>query len=284
MINKNYSSEIRKYILGQYNFVKNFFDNNKNIYSNEDMIDNVYLSSLDSIEENLPIRHMILSKESVTIEDLKNARLFAILSRIQMYTDYYRYLKFQDINQKTNLIDNFCEVKSYKDIKNIFSDKIAAKEMIESSLEFNKSSGYDKVLFTKCLDYHDREHLLRINPFSEYELKNYDVNVDLNFIDRHLKKWQKSFPNDIDKSYDEASSFIIDLYNINKDEGLKIIGDLFDKLGKTFIENYEPDKDSSIKVNGVVLDHLLLKQILHDYDEENNYTLKYNNGDTNGNK
>ncbi len=278
MENKNYSNEIRKYISRQYNYAKNYFEND-----DKETVDITYLYTLDAIEEDLKCR-LIVSNRTATINDLEIARLFAKLSRIQMYTDYYRYLKFQDVLYNSNLVKNFPEINSYEDLKMIFEDQIAACEMIKACLEFSQSSGYDKVLLTKCLTFNERSHLLKINPFFEYELKKYDLKVDLNFISRHLKKWQTCFPNDKEKSYDETVKFIADLYKISNVEGSKLIIGLLNELGNPFISNYASDESSKAKTTNLVMDNLMLKKMIKDYDEENNHTLKYTNGDLNGNK
>ncbi len=280
----NYSSLIRNHIYGQYKFISRYLKKTGKLnVVRPEYVYLIYSITLDSVEEDVD-RRILITNKSVTSENLESAKTLSVLSRIQMYTDYYRFLKFHDVIYNTDLTDDLYDLNTYEDIRIMFDDDTAFKEMVESTLGFIESSEYDKVLLTKCLSDKDREHLLKMNPFFSYELLKYDVEVNLNFLNEQLKKWQHIFPNNKDKSYSETTLFLMDLYKINKDVSKKVIKDMMDYIGTPFLNDYCPNEENNIIIDDYVVDDIILNQIIKNYDEEKSVTLKYTKGDENADK
>lgn len=221
MDKQNISKQIRKYIYKQIDLIDTTFNN-----LNDEEKANIFFQSMDNIESNSKI-HLLNGYNIPAVLDFGVLKTTTILSRVQLYTDYYRSVKLQDELYGTEVLKSFPKIRSYNDLKRFFSTNINKYEMLESLKEYYFSSGFDKVLFAKCLEENDVKHLKSINPFFEYEYNKCNVNVDLDFIVKHIKKWQKYFPQDINLSYIQASKFIFDLYKLRKEEAENLLIELF---------------------------------------------------------
>ncbi len=195
---------------------------------------------------------------------------FEVLERLfnfQLFTDYYRYVKYQDIIYDKDDIKNLEVINEYSEYEKLFQNRNLYLEMFDSLLEYYNASAYDKILLSKCLSDFDINKLTKINPFFYNENKKYDVDISLDLINRQIQKWQKSFPKDIQKSYYETSDFLINLYKINSNISKKIIQEIIENLNKNiFIQNTYTDNES-INVNGMIIDEMLLSKIIKDYYE-----------------
>lgn len=223
MINQNNSKKIRKYVCEQCELINL-------IYSpiSEIEISEILFQSIDNYESN-QTTHMLIGCSLPHEFNFNALKGTALLMRIQLYTDYYKSVKCQDKLYGTNVLMKFPKIKSYEDLQKFSKDENTQYEMLDSLKEYNESSGFDKVLFAKCLDKKDINHLKAINPFFEEEYEKCNVNVDLDFMFRHIKKWQNFFPMDVEMSYDQASRFIFDLYKLNKEEAENLLIDLFNE-------------------------------------------------------
>ena len=221
MDKQNISKQIRKYIYKQIDLIDTTFNN-----LNDEEKANIFFQSMDNIESNSKI-HLLNGYNIPAVLDFGVLKTTTILSRVQLYTDYYRSVKLQDELYGTEVLKSFPKIRSYNDLKRFFSTNINKYEMIDSLKEYNESSGFDKVLFAKCLNEKDINHLKTINPFFEEEYEKCNIDVDLDFIVKHIEKWQKQLPLDVDMSYYQASRFIFELYTLKKEEAQKVLLDLF---------------------------------------------------------
>lgn len=197
------------------------------------------------------------------------------LIQVQALTDYYRYIKCDDLIDGTNNLEFFPKSNSDDDILNLFENVDLSNKMYDALVEYSEASAYDKILLEKSLDSQDIGRLKKLNPFFEDEHNKYNVEINLDLIKRQLGKWQNCFKDDPDESYDVTSTFLIALYKINKVECLKVLEELLNSLNKNIsIHNCYPQKDA-ITFNGMIIDKDILVQILKDFDtqtKEKTYT------------
>ena len=258
MGNQNTSKKIRNYIRNQCSIIdETFWD----VSDSEKAA--IFFESMDNFESSSPI-HILRGHDVPDVVDFKILRGITIFSRIQLYTDFYRSMKLQDKLFGTDRLESYPRVKSYDDIKKMSENDIVKYEMLDSLMEYNESSGFDKVLFSKCLDESDVKYLKSINMFFEEEYEKSNINVDLDFIVKHIEKWQKSFPMDINISYDQAAKFIFDLYKLKKEEAENFLVDLFrEDLG--IISSTKSENEDSIMMGQVCLNVDNLSIMLKDY-------------------
>ena len=221
MNNQNISKQIREYVYKQCDLIKGLFDE----VTDEEMA-NILFESMNNLESNSKV-HLLNGYNVPGVLDFRTLRLATLFTRVQMYTDYYRSVKLQDELYGTSVIDSFPKIKSYENLKDLFNTNINKYEMLDSLKEYHESSGFDKVLFAKCLNKKDVKHLKSINPFFEYEYNKCNVDIDLDFIVKHIEKWQKRFPQDLNISYDQAARFVFELYTLKKEEAENLLLDLF---------------------------------------------------------
>lgn len=271
MLNQNNSKKIREYVLEQCTS----FDIIFNKCSDEEKA-NILFKSINNFESNSKI-HLLEGKNIPDVLDFSVLRGTALLSRIQMYTDYYRSAKLQDKLYETNQLNTFLKVKSYDDIKKFSNSNYVQCEMLESLKDYYESSGFDKVLYNKSLDEQDVKHLKAINPFFEYEYNKSNVNIDLNFINKHIKKWQKYCAYDLNISYDAAARFIFELYKISKQEAENLLIELFNQdLG---IISSTKENDEYIEIGNVKINADNLAIMFKDNYKYQNKKLKYRKDD-----
>lgn len=266
MNNQNISKQIRKYVYKQCDLLDTIFSD----LSDNDKAELLF-KSLDSLENNASV-HILNGYQIPDILDFSALRGTALFTRIQMYTDYYRSAKLQDKLYGTNVINTFPKIKSYKDIQKFSKNEYIQFEMFDSMKEYNESSGFDKVLFAKCLDEKDVKLLKSINPFFEYEYDKCNVNVDLDFMVKQMEKWQKHFPDDLDISYQRASTFIFELYQLRKEEAENLLIDLFrEDLG---IISSTSDDEEYIQMGQVKINTDNLALMFKDYYKYQKKVLK----------
>lgn len=211
---------------------------------------------------------------------------FQVLERLiqmQEITDYYRYTKCNDLIDGTNNIDFFPKTNNDDDILKLFQNNDLFNAMYDALIQYNDSPAYDKILLEKSLDSQDIEILKKLNPLFEDEHNKYNINVDLDFVTKQIRKWQNAFPDNLNESYEVTSSFLMALYKINKDECLKILNEILNSLNKNvYVHNSYP-QDNTIMLNGMIIDKDILTQMLKDFDEQSK-AKKYTYGDNNANK
>lgn len=266
MNNQNSSKQIRKYIMKQCDLINNLFED-----PTIEEISMVLFESLDNFESNSKV-HLLNGYDIPDVLDFSTLRLTSLLERVQMYTDYYRSVKLQDSLYNTKVLPTFLKIDSYENLRRFSNDETVKYEMLASSIEYYRSSGFDKVLFAKCLDSKDVKHLKSINPFFEYEYNKCNINVDLDFMVKHIKKWQKYFPQDINISYNQAARFVFDLYKLRKEEAENLLVDLFrEDLGIISSTN---DDDECITMGQVKVNVDNLAVMLKDYYKYQEKVLK----------
>ena len=196
---------------------------------------------------------------------------FKMLERLiqtQALTDYYRYIKCDDLIDQTNNLTFFPKSNSDDDILELFENVDLSNKMYDALVEYSEASAYDKILLEKSLDSDDMDRLKKLNPFFEEEHNKYNVEVDLDLIKRQLSKWQNCFKDDPDESYEVTSTFLISLYKINKIECLKVVEELLNSLDKNIYIHNNHAQDNSIILKGMIIDKDILTQILKDFDEK----------------
>ena len=268
-MNANCSKNLRKYIIEQYDFIRRFHDD-KDYLTEEEKI-NVLFEIILNGEIERPFRKLAATQIDDHI-DFRKLQFISKLQRIQMYTDYYRSVKMQDKMCSTHVLKNFPKIKNYGDLVRFSLDENAQYEMFQSTLEYDESSGFDKVLFAKCLDEEDVEHLKTINPFFEYEHEKCNVDVDLEFIVKHIEKWQNQFSYDPELSYDKASRFVFELHELRKEEAEKLLTELFNE-NLDIISCVDKD-DEYIEMGQVKISMDNLAVMLKDYYKYHEKVLK----------
>lgn len=274
MLDRNNSKIIRDYVMEQFNLINNL-DNNLTFEDKAQIL----FDSMDNFENDNYL-HYLISPSVIDKIDFEAYRIITILSRIQMYTDYYMSSKLQDKLIGSYELINFPKVDSYDKLKEVSSDKenrikmLNKIKMLESLKEYYNSSGFDKVLYAKCLDKKDVNHLKAINPFFEYEYNSSNVEINLDFMIKHIEKWQKSYQDDIDLSYLMASNFVFDLYKIKREEAENLLINLFKQdLGIISSTNLDDD-DEYIKIGQVNMNIQNLAIMFKDYHKFQNKILK----------
>ncbi|MCX4364835.1 MAG: hypothetical protein OSJ70_03585 [Bacilli bacterium] len=149
--------------------------------------------------------------------DRRGFKLTAMCCTLEMYVDMYRVLNLREkldiINDlDAHILEELRKCKSIEDIRKIFSHESLSSLMVEA-LNFSDLSVYDKVLQTKALDEEDIAKLKEMFPLFEGEYDSYNVEVNEAFMIREMQKWKDIWPNDPEKSYEDAANFL-DQYSI----------------------------------------------------------------------
>ena len=266
MYDRNTSRQIRKYVLKQCDMINNTFPD----VTGEDIVQLLF-NSLDNLESNSEL-HLLSGYSIPDVIDFSTLRLASLLTRVQMYTDYYRSVKLQDKLFGTRVLDTFMKVNSYEKLKRFSNNEYVQCEMLDSLKEYYDSSAFDKVLFAKCLDEKDVKHLKAINPFFESEYDRCNTDVDLDFMFQNIKNWQNFFPFDIELSYEKAAGFIFDLHKIKKEEAENLLLELFrEDLG--IISSTDPDEEC-IKMGQINITEDNLATMFKDYYKFHEKVLK----------
>lgn len=259
---KNFSNATREYIVGLLETAEELLETN-----DEDEIYNVVYKHLNIVFRDFTHRKIYTNKDEVTYDDLRQMIVLATASLCQMYTDYYIIVNFNDYMEKTNNIEKI-KLKDYNEIKRRFINKNFAENMIYSSVCYLQESAYEKVLQNMILTESDHELLSKINPF--YEKEEYDKEIDKNFLIKQIKEWQKDYAEDKELSFLATSSFLIDLYKIDKDKAKKIIIDIINSFeNEIFINNKYINEETLIDIDGILLDDAILAKIIMDFYESN---------------
>ena len=271
MSNENISKNIRNYVVKKCILIDDMFPD-----LSEEAKAIIFFNSLDSLENDAEL-HLFTGYNIPYDFNFSAVKGTALLSRVQLYTDYYKSVKLQDRLCGTNVLRTFPKINSYEDLKRFSHNKNIQYEMLDSLIEYSDSTGYDKVLFAKCLDNKDVEYLKRFNPFFEEEYIKTNVVVDLNFIKNHIQKWQKCFEFDKLMSYHKAVDFIFDLNMLDPNTVKKLLLELFDQdLGIYSSTNAE---DDVIKVDKIRVNPEGLYYMLKEYYEHETKSLKYTSSD-----
>lgn len=274
---KNYSEEVRKSVLMYYGYISELFGYNSK--SDENIckgISTVFWNSLNTFDSDArfkifttPFLYAFENKNAYNIPDI--AKFLSVTSKLQMFTDFYRLNRYGNIVEDKPSKD-LSSIDSYEFINIAFQDHDLANVMLYALANYEESSGYKKILLDRCLNEKDVETLSKINPFFKEEYDKSNIPLDLEFIKKHIGKWQKSFPNDEDESYVQSADFIMKLYKINKDEATALLSDLFRQdLG---ILDYKGDDEDIIKIGQVTINHRNLALMLKDYYKYETQTLK----------
>ena len=268
---ENYSNLIRENIINYYGFIANLYN-----YQASNEINNTFWNSLDVFGNDSPVK-IFTVPSTYTNKNLYNipetAKFLAITSKLQMYTDFYRFNKYQNIMYNKDLIDLTC-IDSYESLNQNFDDRNLSNTMFYSLVKYAESSEYKKVLINKCLNKKDVETLNKINPFFKEEYDKCNIPLDLDFIKTHIGKWQKSFPDDENESYVQSADFIMKLYKINQEDAKRILIDLFRQIQDLGILSYNGEDEDIIKIGQVTINHENLAIMLKDYYKYETKTLK----------
>ena len=268
---KNNSSLIRENIIKYYGFIANLYN-----YQSANEINSTFWNSLDAFESDSPIKIFTVpstydNKYLYNIPE--TAKFLAITSKIQMYTDFYRFNKYSNIiyNKELKDLNDSC---SYEGLNQNFNDKKLSNVMFFSLVRYAESSGYKKVLLNKCLNKNDVEKLSKVNPFFKEEYDKCNISLDLDFIKKHISKWQTSFPDDEAESYIQSADFIMKLYKINPEEARELLIDLFRQIQDLGILSYNGEDDETIKIGQVSVNNENLALMLRDFYQYEVKTLK----------
>ena len=259
MNDRNYSKELRKYIMKCYTLLSVYLKTE----NNKELIDGLKFS-YNSTFSNSQYLEVITANKIVTIDDIKRIKPMTIFSIVQMYTDYYRYLKHQDVTEGTNYT-NYLTFDSFEEVLWFLNQEDMLNEFYDSMIEYKTSTTLDKILLEKCLEEKEKQRLLKINPFYEYEMNKYNPDVTLKLITGQIRKWQEHYPNNIRSSYRQTANFLSELYKTKPQETSIVIKQIMNKIGNVQIENYCIDTDSYMSINEKQIDEFLLEGLLTDY-------------------
>lgn len=179
-----------------------------------------------------------------------------LLSVIQVFTDAYRYFSYLNHEGLASSIDKtiFKELSKVNTIEQFQSYLIElittianpytlnmAMRIFEGSFGFAEKSAYEKIFAERLLDDESIEKLAKINPFYMAERKIYIFEITEKFMIRQIRNWQNSFPEDLERSFEEGANFLIDLYNLFDDETSQFVEDLVNKYydGNNNVSFYE---------------------------------------------
>ena len=206
---------------------------------------------------------------NVSMQDVNMLNVFSYMSLIQMYTDYYRVSNYFDKEKASKF--------GVDELKYEIYEEELLKKMLSALKIFYDASGYFKILINKKTDQFDNEYLSFLNPLYNEERKKLNVTLDLNFINRHIEKWQKSFPNNINLSFDESAKFIMNLYKISKKDAENVLKELFKSDIK--IINYKRIVPNSIIIGNYIVTEENLKHMLRDNYQKNHILIKKREND-----
>ena len=274
---ENCSKMIREAIINYYGHITEIFEyNSKSDIKVCEAITAVFWNSLNSFDSDerfkifsTPFSYVFENEDSYNIPNI--AKFLSVTSKLQMFTDFYRFNRYSNIVENRPSKD-LSIIDSYEKIRKVFYQHDLANVMFYALVNYEESSGYKKVLLDRCLNEKDIETLSKLNPFFQEEYEKSKIQIDLDFIKKHIGKWQKQFPNDEDESYVQSADFIMKLYKINKDDATAILSDLFRQdLG---ILDYKGEDEDVIKIGQVTINHRNLALMLKDYYKYETKTLK----------
>jgi len=269
MLNKNNSKKIRNYILEQYYIIDELFNELTEIEKNQILFDVVEAFDNKNVLDEISDNNI----------DFRRYQTVSKLSKIQIFTDYYRYKKISDKVYGSRFINSIPKINSYEDLDKYCKNPYTRHEMIEAVKEYGESTKLDRILLNKCLDIKDVKYLKSVNPFFEYDYNKYNINIDLDFIIKQIKKWQKFYPQDVSLSYDILSRFIFQLNYCRKEEAEKLLLELFDE--KLSIYSSTDSAEETINIGNIRIGMRHLNIMLREYYDYNKKVLKYIKEDKN---
>lgn len=202
-----------------------------------------------------------------------------ILKR-QMYTDYYRILKYKDVlgGEKNSFIIRPNE----KQINDLYENNTVLAGMIYSMNNMYLSSNIERILINKCLNEDDVNYLKRINPFFLIEYDKYNKKIDLEMLQRLMSELNDEYNPDF--KYNMSSYFIFILNDIDKEETNNLLMEFFknykgiDIINPPYNPNEEHIKWGQIDLTIDSLGYMLKKHF------ESVKKLKYKKDDNDGSK
>lgn len=245
--NNKYIRDLTKYI---YSYLGNYIDSTYHI-SDDYSKKNIFLSSLtlNSYES----RRRQLSK-IFNIEEESIIKTSAIITMIQyqLYIDYYKKLNldkklkrnFQELSEIT--FEKLNNSNTPKEIVGFVSllDTHIPYCMLDTMLEYDKTSVYEKILQVKALDSEQVQKLVSINPFFETEVNKYDIDISLSFIKDRINRLNTgTFSDNKDRVYNETADFIYNLSKIRKKEAACLLDEIIMESENIKLSSNSNDKD-----------------------------------------
>ena len=265
---KNNSDKVRESVIKYYGFISELFDD-------QEQVRILFWNSLNTFDKD-GVSKEYLSPYMFNIsrlDEMKDTGKFlSVTSKIQMYTDFYRFDKLSAILNNGEVKEFLLKNDSYEKINKYFNSEQLPNYMLYYLMKYTQASGYTKVLLNKCLNEDDIKLLSSINPFFMEEYEKSNVLVNLDFIKKHIGKWQKSLPDDEDESYIESADFIMKLYKLREKEATDLLIELFRQdLG---IISYDNDDVEIIKIGQISVSRKNLAIMLKDYYKYETEALK----------
>ncbi len=236
---KDYTKEIRNIATKFYNeLYPKYMDAYGSI--NEHILYQAILESINISEGPRPYRN---GRTIDAINRVVTLGVFTLL-RSQFYIDYYKRL---NLKQKLGIISSD-ESNEFRILKNN-SDSLLklnlsrdafnklAHNMLNTTLTYDKTSVFDKILEIKALEKEDIEVLGSNMLFFDEDFQKYNLDITKEFlVDRINRLNNGRYKEDNEKSFHEVTDFIFKLYKVNEDEGEKLFDDLFVEYPDLFIK------------------------------------------------
>ena len=195
--------------------------------------------------------------------------------KMQMYTDYYRVMKYKNI---LNNNENLVIIKpNLKQINHMIDDNVICANMLHCMLITYMCLNMERVLANKCLNKEDIEYLSNLNPYFKDEHERYNTNIDLEYVKNEIKKLKDEKNPNIE--YLVMSNLIFNYYKINKQETEKLLIELFNQDLGIITSDVIPDE--YIKLGQVILSKENLALMLRDYYKFEEKKLKLKKDDNN---
>ena len=224
-----------------------------------------------------------LGTDIINSYNVDNATVYFLnskyLLKTQMYTDYFRFLKLQDVIYGAEQLKKLPIIEDYDDILDYSDNNIVFIQMLDSMRNTHISSEYVKILLNKCLSNREVKYLSNLNPLFKLEYEMYNKDINLEFIKDKMFEHIEETPDKKQEVFEEASAFLFDLYNINKEEATNLFIELFNQDLGIISSTYEDE--NTIRLGQVVLRMDNLALMLKDYYEyeQKQYKLNRRNKD-----
>lgn len=173
-----------------------------------------------------------------------------VIFQMQLITDLYiqnKYAKTKGyvINSVENvLLDDALENKV---VDSALKNKNICFDSYKATYDFYNNSAYYKVLLMKSLSEEDVQKLKDFNFMFEEEYNHFNVDITKEFIIRQINKWLHAFPDNNLRAFTETASFLIDLYNIDEDLVVDVVGDMIEELNLNIDEVIDSLHDKNIE-------------------------------------
>ncbi len=234
-------------------------------FAARDLMDEIEKSKLDVLNS--------YTRDNYTVNFLNSKYLL----ETQMFTDYFRFLKMQDVLYGKKELQKLPIIEDYNDVSEFLENDLPFSRAVESMMVTYNCNLYGKILLNKCLSSREVKYLSTLNPYFAEEHEMYNKKIDLEFIKNQMQEYHDHYQEDPNQAYIDASAFLFDLYKTNKEEATDIFNELFTTDLGIYSSDYEDE--TTLKIGSFVMRRDLLAQMFKEYYEHEVKRYGLNMGD-----